>query len=309
VAKQKKQHLIPNCYLKAWCDPVVPPGQSPFIWRVPKDGGQPFRRSPEKSFTATDKYTIKMPNGERNLIIENTLDELESKFVRVRDLIGKREPLSDLDRATLCLFTAAMHSRTNKAGEHWRKTQQEMHDQVVAMEKAMGAEPHTSLETAALLENAHQFFLAMSLESEAPLYFQMNLTILFAHDPIGFITSDAPCSWYNPKAHTMPPFYRSPGLMQNDIEVTMPLTPQLMLMFSHHKFAPYLEVGQTFVEHANHRIRAFADKEFVSWKGISRPEWFVQRELPPDAWENTEEGKKALREQAEWDEMRKQAGL
>ena len=250
-----------------------------------------------------------MPNGERNLVIEDTLADLEGKFVRVRDRISKRETLSDLDRAMLCLFTAAMHSRTNKAGEDSRKTQQKLHDQVVAMEKARGAKPHTSLQTAALLENAHQFWLVMSLENEAPLYFQMNLTILVTSDPVGFITSDAPCSWYNPKAHTMPPSYRSPGLAQNDIEVTMPLTPNLMLMFSHHTFEPYVEVAEAVVEHANHRIRAFADKEFVSWKGISRREWFVQRPLPPDAWENTEEGKKAMREQAEWDEMRKRASL
>lgn len=32
--KNKKQHVIPNCYLKSWCDPRTPAGQSPYIWRV-----------------------------------------------------------------------------------------------------------------------------------------------------------------------------------------------------------------------------------------------------------------------------------
>jgi Protein of unknown function (DUF4238) len=299
VAKQKKQHVIPSCYLKAWCDPVVPPGQTAFIWRVPKDGGDPYKRAPEKSFTATDLYTVKMPTGERNLVVENTLAQLESKFVRVRDRIRRREVIGDVDRANLCLFTAAMHARTIRAGQHWHKLQQKYHDRVVAMEQAHGLEPVTSLETASMLENAHQRFLMMSLDNEAPLYFSMNMSVLVTNDPVGFITSDSPCAWYNPKAHTLPPFYRSPGLAQRDIEVTLPLTPQLMLLFSHHTFGPYLDVGEIFVEHANHRVRAFADKEFVSWKGELRPEWFADMPMPDDAWEKTEAGKKAIAEQAE----------
>lgn len=271
VAEKKKQHLIPNCYLKTWCDPDVPPGQTPFIWRVPKDGGEPFRKSPEKSFTATDRYTIKMPNGERNLIIEDTLADLESKFVRVRAKVEKREALTDEDRAVLCLFTAAMHARTNKAGEHWREQQQNMYDHVVEMETSVGAEPHTSLLIAAMLENAHQHFIAMALETEAPLYFVMNMTILCTDDAIGFITSDAPCAWFNPKAHTFPPFYRSPGSAQNDIEVTLPLTPRLMLLFSHHKFDPYVNVPPQFVEHANHPDQSVCGERVRFMEGLVSP--------------------------------------
>jgi hypothetical protein len=305
MAKQKKQHLIPNCYLKAWCDPSTPPGQCPYIWHISKDGSDSYKRAPEKSFTSNDRYTITLPNGARDLILENTLGDLESKFVRVRDRIRRREKLTDIDRAQLCLFTAAMQSRTNRAGNHWRKTQQELHDHVVTMEKAHDAKPVTSLQTGVLLENAHQHILIMSLEIQAPLYFNMEMTILVTRDPVGFITSDAPCAWYNPKAHTFPPFYRSPGLAQTDIEVTLPLTPQHMLMFSHNKFAPFVDVPDRFVEHANHRTRAYCEKEFVSWKGETRPEWFKKLEMPPDAWENTDEGKRATQEQAEWDQMRK----
>jgi hypothetical protein len=70
--KHKRQHVIPNCYLKSWCDPRTPPGQTPYIWRVSKDGKTKTKRSPEKSFTASDRYTIKMPNGDRDLTLETT---------------------------------------------------------------------------------------------------------------------------------------------------------------------------------------------------------------------------------------------
>ena len=303
MTKQKKQHIIPNCYLKAWCDPNIPSGQSAFIWRVPKDGGKSFRRSPEKSFTSTDRYTIQLPNGERDLTLEDTLADLESKFVQIRDRIKRRDKLTDTDRANLCLFTAGMHGRTYDAGEHWRKTQQRVHDVVVDLEHAHGSTPKTSLETAALLAIAPQHRLILGLKHEAPIYFQMEMTFMVADDPIGFITSDSPCSWYNPKAHTLPPFYRSPGLAHKDIEVTMPITPQIIMLISHHKFEPYMPVGSFFVDQVNHRTRAFADKEFVSWKGKTKPEWFVPYEMPPDSWENTETGKRALHERAERERM------
>jgi hypothetical protein len=276
---------------------------------VPKDGGAPYKRAPEKSFTATDLYTIRKPTGERNLVIENALAQLESKFTRIRDRLTKREILSDSDRANLCLFTAAMHSRTIPAGEHWRKTQQEIHDCVVAMEQACGLEPRKSLEIAAMVVNAPQQLVAMSLGAEAPLYFTMNMTIFVTNDPVGFITSDSPCVWYNPKAHTFPPAFRSPGLAQPDIEVSLPLTPHLMLLFSHHKLDPYVDVSETFVERANRRVRVFADKEFVSRQGVSLPQWFVEEPMPDDAWENTDDGKRAIAEQSEWDEMAKEAGI
>ncbi len=38
MAEKKKQHIIPKCYLKSWCDPVTPAGQQPYIWRISRDG-------------------------------------------------------------------------------------------------------------------------------------------------------------------------------------------------------------------------------------------------------------------------------
>jgi Transposase C of IS166 homeodomain/zinc-finger binding domain of transposase IS66 len=63
-----------------------------------------------------------------------------------------------------------------------------------------------------------------------------------------------------------------------------------LLMFSHHTFGEYTDVNEEVVDRVNHRLRAFADREFVSWKGISCPEWFTETRMPVDAWEFTEEG-------------------
>src|SRR6266850_5447717 len=121
MTEKKKQHVIPECYLRAWCDPDTPPGHQPFIWKISKTGVGVTKRSPEKSFRATDKYTIRLPNGKRNLVIENTLGRIETNFVRVLPKLRKREKLNAIDRAHLCVFAAAMHSRTISMGIHWTK--------------------------------------------------------------------------------------------------------------------------------------------------------------------------------------------
>jgi hypothetical protein len=301
-----KQHLIPNCYLKAWCDPRTPEDQTPYIWRIAKDGSSKKNKAPEKSFTATDRYTITLPSGEKDLIVENTLAGLENAFVSVRGRIERKETLTADDRATLCLFTAAMQSRTKRAGDNWKKTSQQLHDMVSSMEQQHSAEPTTSRETERMVEVAPQFFVMTMLDIQTPMYFTMEMSIFVAQDELGFITSDSPCVWFNPKAHTFPPFYRSPGLGQPDIEVTLPLTPNHLLFISHTKHPFYMDVSQKIVDEANRLGRAHCADEFVSWKGETRQHWFEMGKTPADAWENTEAGKKAIRQSAEWEQQLKE---
>jgi hypothetical protein len=298
--KNKKQHIIPNCYLKAWCDPRTPPRQSPYIWRISKDGTARKNKSPEKSFTTTDKYTIKMPNGERNLVIENTLAGIENHFVGVLGRIRRRENLTPLDRARLCLFTAAMQTRTNPMGQHWKQNFQRVHNQVVALEKKCNALPGTSLEMAEMVENAHQHLIESSWAVQAPLLFRMPMSILVADDDLGFITTDNPCVWFNPNWYKMPPFLRPPGLGQTDIEVTLPLSPNHLLFISHRPNLPYIEVNQTVVDETNRACRFNCDEEFVSWKGETRPYWFDPGKEPEDTWESSPEGQLALAEQEKY---------
>jgi hypothetical protein len=296
-----KQHLIPNCYLKAWCDPRTPADQTPYIWRIARDGNSKKNKAPEKSFTATDRYTIKLPSGEKDLIVENTLAGLENAFVSVRGKIERQETLTNEERATLCLFTAAMHSRTRRAGDHWQQTAQQIHEIVSSMEEQHNLEPTTSRQTGRLVEVAPQHLIMTMLEVQAPMYFAMEMSVFVANDELGFITSDSPCVWFNPTLHTLPPFYRHPGLGQLDIEVTLPLTPQHLLFISHRKHPFYMAVGQNVVDEANRLSRAHCDSEFVSWKSEIRPYWFETGIMPDDAWENTDAGKKAMRESAEWE--------
>ncbi len=299
--EKKKQHVIPNCYLKAWCDPVTPPGHTPSIWRISKDGSVKKRKSPEKSFTSTDRYTVTLPNGERSLVLEDTLAALEGQFVSALSRIRRRERLNAVDRAYLCMFAAAMHSRTMAQGEHWRKQMFLLHEMVESMERAYGMPPAKSLTTAKMVDTAHIDVLLMTIMEVTPLLFQMRISIAGTDDPAGFITSDVPCIWFNPKLHMLPPFYRHAGLAQPDIEVRLPLTPQHMLVISHQELEPYISVSSKVVQELNRTTRFSCREEFISWKGVVDPFWFSEREMPDDAWEKTEQGKAAMAEAEEWE--------
>jgi hypothetical protein len=298
--KHKNQHVIPNCYLKSWCDPRTPAGQSPYIWRISRDGSQKKNKSPEKSFVANNRYTITMPNGDRNLVIEDTLAGIENKFVNVLGRIRRREPVTPLGKAHLCLFAAAMHTRSIAIGEHWKEFYKGVHNQVVALEKKRNAAPAKSLETADMVKHAHPYLVQSGVDVLAPMLFKMPMSILVTDDELGFVTSDDPCVWNVPNAHRMPPGLRHPSLSQPRIEITLPLTPQHILLISYRAYPPYVDVKRATVDDAN-RLRCLdCTEEFVSWKGEIRPYWIDPGEEPEDAWEKSPEGLAALAEQEKY---------
>lgn len=80
MTEHKRQHYIPSSYLKAWCDPSTPSGQTPYVWRFSKDGNQNNKEVPQKIFYETDMYTIYTQDGERDLTLEYNLSRVEGEF-------------------------------------------------------------------------------------------------------------------------------------------------------------------------------------------------------------------------------------
>jgi hypothetical protein len=227
------------------------------------------------------------------------LSSLEGQFTSVLARIRRHDKLGATDRARLCMFAAAMHSRTKAQGEHWRGQMAKMHRHIADMERAVGASPNQSLAAAKMVNMARTDILIMSMMHETPLLFQMNMSIVITDKDKGFITSDVPCIWHNPKLHTFPPFYRHPGLAQKDIEVCLPLTPHHLLLVSHHNLNFSTYAPSKVAQEVNRTLRFSTHEEFVSWKGIVDPFWFSEREMPDDASEKTEQGKAAMAERDE----------
>jgi hypothetical protein len=305
--KKKRQHIIPKCYQKPWCDPATPPNQTPYIWMVSKDGQQKKRKAPEKAFVSTDVYTIRLPSGDRELVIEDTLAKTEATFVNLMEhKVKKRYSLDSQDKANLCIFAASMFSRVDAQSRVYVNSLQDIHEKVKSLEESHNAEPRTSLEIAAILENARPEFIAISLQTLAELYYGVTMGIFVAPATDHFITSDSPTVWYNPDAYKWPPFWRSPGLAQEKVEVTMPLTPQCALFLSHDdKISGYRQLSARVVQEFNRRTRFQCDQWFVSWQGEVRAEWFDTGTPPEDRWENSAEGKRAAEQREKHEELRR----
>ena len=75
------------------------------------------RKSPEKTFTETDRYTVMLRDGTRHLEVENYLGDIENDFQGVIRAVRANEALTLRHRAKLATFTAAMLGRSKKQGD------------------------------------------------------------------------------------------------------------------------------------------------------------------------------------------------
>ena len=306
--KNKRQHIVPRCYLSAWVDPVTPPGQHAALWKFSKDGSGQHRRSPEKTFIESDRYTIRLPNGDRDLIVEQHLDKIENAFSGVLRRLHRHEKLGVTDLAKIAAFTAAMLGRTRPRADNWRQAWTDIRRHVAAFEgdgrspsKASGSGPpdgslppnavHISTaEIDGMLTNIHPEYLSNTIEIAAPILFRMDLSIFSTDDPLGFITSDNPCIMHNPTAYRYHPIARSPGLRQKDVQVLLPLSPRLLIAYTHKRTFPLITpLPVQMVNNLNRLMVWNADKEIISWRGELKDEWFdTSFELPADAWKESD---------------------
>lgn len=304
--KHKSQHSIPKCYLKAWCDTLCPKGFTPYVWVFPKDSRKGRKRSPEKTFIETDLYTIHHPNGERDLILEHGLSQLESDFTRIRrNVLNKRKNLPDEDRLKLCVFTAAMFARTTRHHEHTKQQWQLVKDKMeqmmewakTATEEQKRAMSHIERpsggtgkglgykEVKELAESPMRFTLPATVQALITPFYNMSMAILETDDDIGFITSDAPCVWFDAEACKRPPFYQSVGLMYPTIEITLPLSPSQMLFICHNQnIRGYIKMKPEMTDEFNRRTRFHAHDSYVVNRNESREIWFEKGEEPEDSW-------------------------
>jgi hypothetical protein len=282
----KKQHTVPRSYLSSWIEPVTPPGQTSAIRLISKADRSVRRKSPAKTFTETDRYTVFLKDGARDLTVENYLGGIESDFQGVLRALRNNQRLTIDQRAKLAAFTAAMLGRSKRKGD-WMLHQRKQHvEKIREMEQAINASPNASQELEATLLNYHADLVVQMIRVAAPILFNMRLTICTTEDPMGFITSDAPAVMYNPRSYTFPPHYRSPGLYQKYIEVTLPLTPRHLALFTHtFEGGAYYALPERATNEINRTILFFAEKEIVSKTGGVKDFWFSEREKPSDAWD------------------------
>lgn len=290
----KKQHWIPQSYLQEWCDPDTPKEQEKYVWMFQSDGSNPRRKAPKNIFFEPDMYTIHLKNGTRILDIEHGLAGLEKAFANIRrDTLAKHRRISEEDRLIILAFIAASFSRTHSQREHlkdqWGQALNLMNYIKAEMEvaspdqrKAMASigslstdSPKFSMgDVSRLAKEPLQEMLLSSISAQTELFMPMNLCILCTNDDIGFITSDAPCVWFDPEAYKRPAMYRSPGLMYPKIEISLPISPKQKAILSWAQLDPYINISDEILDNSNRKTRFYADEYFVVNRNYTKKIWF-----------------------------------
>jgi hypothetical protein len=301
--KHKKQHWVPRSYLEAWTDPDRPAKHEPFVWVFSKDGSTSKRRAPSNLFTESDMYTLTLEDGTRDLSIEHGLSGLENAFAKIRrNIISKRRVIAGSEHLVVRAFMAAAHARSRLQRDHWQEQWRGILDDMKTLRRAMEeatpaqrksmaslslpgpeTESLTEADVRRLADNPLQHTLVPVVQQQVVFLAPMTLTIFCTASEPGFITSDAPCVWFDPEAYKRPFPFNAPGLMYDTIEITLPVSPSQLAVLSRRDLPPYIDVPDHLVDEFNRRTRAHCQDEFVVRRNLTRPVWFDLGAPPEDA--------------------------
>jgi hypothetical protein len=298
--KHKRQHFVPQSYLKAWCDPSTPTGQDPYVWLCQREGDDVRRKSPAKIFVETDFYTIK-GDGVRDLRLEHGLSALEARFAALREnKLRHGLPITVRDQMHLCAFVAAMHARTKSRNEFLREQWQGALDMMKRFETAMreaspeqreqmaralapvGADRKKGMtmeDVQTLVDHPVQQLLATEASVVTTGLMHIPFTIVETAASPGFITSDVPCVWFDSELHEESPAFGAGGLISPTLEICMPLSPHQLILFGYKHVASnrYLPpaVGDHLVDLVNRRMWLYADEYVVVNQRVEDQSWRV----------------------------------
>jgi len=188
----------------------------------------------------------------------------------------------------------ALQERIDKASPESRESMEQISRASLGVRpgQGIGVEDIRQLESQPI-----QAMIGPALRLSIPVLKKMRLNVLSTDDQLGFVTTDSPCTWFDPEAYKLHPLFRSTGLASSTIEITLPISPKQCLAFTHSPLpSGYIDVNPHTVDVLNHRHIAHCDQSFISHSEITRPTWFEQRPMPDDAWETVCEKKFAAGE-------------
>jgi hypothetical protein len=281
MSEPKSQHVIPRCYLKQFVDPNTPPGQEPYVWIFERTSKRGKKRAPKNILTETDLYTFAVKDGKKDYALERNLSQIESEYASVfENKISRRVPLNEYEHVILCAFVAAMLQRTLKQKENIEGFFDRLITMTEDLERAHGLPPKKSLELRQTKDDAHKITIIQSVPYITTILSKMNLAFLCANRLGSFITSDAPCFLFNSQLQWQR-FY-GPGLGQKHVEVVMPLSPEICVLFSWaNNMRGYLGIGDDLVHEVNRMVVGYTHQYFIANSPKLKRRWFRRFPLDP----------------------------
>lgn len=253
---KRRHHLIPQVYLRGFCDSRRPDGHpedrpfTPALWQHPPDlNAPPVRVAPRNVAWETDAYRLVRDDPARPLV-EEQLSRLEGLFADVMRRQHADAVMSIEDIALLALFVGALQART----KGMMAQRQADFDTIAGFTRAyMGDAADKSAEPWGEVRDAGKRQIAISAEAFAEVAGPHTVLVDNA-TPMGFITSDHPVSYEQTHADELEAIgipagwmYRAIPRTAREFFVFCPLTPRLGFLASRF-FPPQLPVPRHRVD-------------------------------------------------------------
>lgn len=272
----KKHHKIPRTYLQTFTD------STGMVWISNRDFNL-FPQKPENTLTESDYYLIKFPTSGGTLDVETKyLNGIEGSYADIyRTKIEKRLPITKEEKARLAVFVASMMERQpirRASLEKFFRDAKEIVDHLKALPDSAKLRdsmfPYSStsislpaeefLKVGEDIGSLHTSLIPETVPDIALILFRMKWGFMIrptSADP--FMTSDNPCVMMNPISETE--FGRGtigaqPGFIQRDVEITLPLSPDIALFCSWlvNADCSYTQIDDDTTDEINRRTRRHA---------------------------------------------------
>lgn len=265
-------HKIPRTYLQAFTNPE---GK---VWVADRKFNL-YPQDPLHTLTENDYYTIRFGGG--TLDVETKfLGGIEGTYATIhRDTLQKHLPVSKADKARLSIFVASMMDRQPMMRESMKKFFADAEEMITHLKglpdsakRGMAAMPSissggSSISADELLEmgkdvgSLHSSLIPETVVEMAPIIFDMKWTfVLRPENSEPFLTADNPCVMVDPVGEAKygrGTFGAAPGLLVNDVELTLPLSSDMALVCGWEKNhdCVYLPIDQALVAEINRRTK------------------------------------------------------
>ena len=285
---EKKHHYIPVFYLKGFTN------SDGCLWVYDKEGAYLFPSSPEGiaydknyfSFTGTE-------GGKVTETVENAMAALEGESAKVLKKIHNNELLVEQERFSFAYFVASMllrapnfrnniQSATAEMIKHlntFMASNKEKFEQTMGWyEKDTGEKVDVANEDfcqwmlnpenySVSVDSEYAVGMALSLiEKPAMIFFNMKWMFLIAPDSFKFLTSDNPLSYLDLTIDSRT-LYRGVGLTNKNIEVTLPLSKDILAFGGWDLKEGFVKVNKQTVKDLNVRtVRASRRIVFTNYK-------------------------------------------
>jgi len=244
LSDKKKQHLIPQCYLKSFVDRIPPEGvpeskYKPAVWTVDKSLQEsPIRKGPNNAlwkpyFYNLDEDDLNKPH------VENFLSIVENNYSSVLKKIENHEMLNSQDMFNLTLFIDTLFRRTETQINFWQEQIDKLENMYRKVDLAYSGNEDASNEYFTGSHELAKKHVADAAGAITKVVLQAGFSIIVNNSDMLFFSSDHPVTYtfkhideiyhYNvPESWT----YKNIGTNEKKFFCYCPLTPRYSFISS-----------------------------------------------------------------------------